>query len=97
MLSYGQQRRSHSGIGYRVRDSLYQTAFTAAALTASFRNAAKTRKRHHLERRHHMLAHESRPVNPWRFMKLRLLVTAIWLVPALLYLLIARIVQSMGR
>jgi hypothetical protein len=44
-----------------------------------------------------MHAHESRPVNPWRFMKLRLLVTAIWLVPALLYLLIARVVQSMGH
>lgn len=49
-----------------------------------------------MERMHHMAAHESRPVNPWNFMKLRLLVTALWLVPALLYLLIARIVQG-GR
>lgn len=44
-----------------------------------------------------MVPHESRPVDPWSFMKLRLLVTAIWLVPAVLYLLIVQIVQSLGR
>jgi hypothetical protein len=41
-----------------------------------------------------MVSHTIAPVNPWSFMKLRLLVTAIWLVPALVYLLIAHFVRG---